>query len=79
MPNLDFTHRIEITPEKFINACSMAELMELDMLLSKKLEHVTEYDVNHSEQTSDQNSSPFILKQKDKNVSCQENIHDTKM
>lgn len=68
MPNLDFTHRIEIPPEKFINACSMAELMELDILLSKKLENATVNDVNHSEQTSDQNSSPFILKQKDKNL-----------
>ncbi len=68
MPNLDFTHRIEITPEKFINACSMAELMELDMLLSKKLENATVNDVNHREHTSDQNSSPFIPKQKDENL-----------
>lgn len=68
MPNIDFTHRIEISPERFIEACSMAELMELDILLSKKLENVTEQDVHHSGHPSNQNGSPFLLKQKDEDL-----------
>lgn len=68
MPNIDFTHRIGISPERFIEACSMAELMELDILLSKKLENVTVQDVHHNEHPTNQNGSPFLLKQKDEDL-----------
>ncbi len=34
MPVLDQTFRIDVTPEKFLNACSQEELIELDLLMS---------------------------------------------
>lgn len=68
MPNIDITQRIEITPERFIAACSMAELMELDILLYEKLKNVTVHDVHHSEQPREQGGSPFMIKQKDEDL-----------
>jgi hypothetical protein len=34
MPNITQTNYIHITPEKFLDACSDLELMELDLLLT---------------------------------------------
>lgn len=37
MPTITQTNKIEITPERFIEACSTIELYELEILLNKKL------------------------------------------
>lgn len=34
MPKINKSLNFEITPEQFLNACSLAELLELDILLS---------------------------------------------
>ncbi len=37
MPNITFNHLIDISPEKYIEACSLSELYELELLLGNKL------------------------------------------
>lgn len=36
MPKIQKIFELDVTPEKFLNACSPEELMELELLLSKK-------------------------------------------
>lgn len=37
MPKINQYNQIEISVEKFLNACSSTELIELDMLLNKEI------------------------------------------
>ena len=37
MPKINLFNQIDITVEKFLNACSATELIEIDMLLNKQV------------------------------------------
>lgn len=37
MPTIPFYHEIDISPEKYIEACTLSQLYELELLLGPKL------------------------------------------
>ena len=65
MPSINFTHNIDITPDRFIGACSLTELYELEILLHKKLNKIEqEMEVTDLDRASAKHKIELALKQK---------------
>jgi len=51
MPKITKQFHLEITPERFLNACSREEIIELDLLLlSPKYQNIIEGEANTTNQ-----------------------------
>lgn len=61
MPRINQINTIDITPEKFLNACSAIELHELDLLLGVALARLDEKDYENSEVTVPKLSLASVL------------------
>ncbi|MDF1547146.1 MAG: hypothetical protein P1P88_04955 [Bacteroidales bacterium] len=40
MPSITLTHNLEVSLERFLEACTLSQLYELELLLGKKLNQV---------------------------------------